>query len=79
MHTVYVARCGSYDISTVRAALTKGMDALGGLEALLAGHKSIAVKPNLLKGNAPEECVTTHPAVVQALLEAVCGSGREAE
>ena len=78
MHKVYVARCGSYDIGEVRAALIQGIEALGGLDTLLAGRKTVAVKPNLLKCSAPEECVTTHPAVVQALLEALRNSGREA-
>jgi|AGTN01.2.fsa_nt_gi Uncharacterized conserved protein len=78
MHTVYVARCAGYDIDEVRAAAAEGIRALGGLETLLAGRRAIAVKPNLLKCNAPDECVTTHPAVVQSLLEAVLDSGREA-
>lgn len=78
MHTVYVARCGSYDIDEIRNALTQGNGALGGLEVLLAGRNAVAVKPNLLKSNVPEECVTTHPSVAQAILEAVRGSGRSA-
>ncbi len=78
MHKVYVAQCANYDIDTVRAALTQGIEALGGLESLLGGQQHIAVKPNLLKGNVPDECVTTHPAIVQALLEAMLASGRDA-
>ena len=78
MAKVYVARCEGYDIGEVRAALIQGIMALGGLETLLAGSETVAVKPNLLKCNTPEECVTTHPAVVQALLEAMRASGREA-
>lgn len=78
MHTVYVARCAGYAMPEVRAAVAKGIDALGGLETLLAGRFSVAVKPNLLKGSAPDECVTTHPAVLQAVLEAVRKSGRDA-
>lgn len=78
MHRVFVARCSSYDIDEVRAALVEGVDALGGINALLAGRQIIAVKPNLLRSNAPEECVTTHPAVVQSLLKAVRASGRDA-
>lgn len=31
--------------------------------------KKIVVKPNVLRGNAPEEAVTTHPAVLRAVIE----------
>jgi len=78
MHTVFIARCANYDITEVRAAVAAGISALGGLDSLLAGRGRVVVKPNLLKDNAPGECVTTHPAVVRSLLEAVLGSGRSA-
>ncbi len=78
MHTVYVARCAGYDLNEVRAAAAQGLSALGGLETLLAGRFSVALKPNLLKVSLPEECTTTHPAVMQAVLEAVRQSGRDA-
>lgn len=78
MYKVYVAACGDYRQQNVSAAITKGIEALGGIDSLLAGKSKIAVKPNLLKADSPDECVTTHPAVVQAVLEAVVKSGREA-
>jgi uncharacterized protein (DUF362 family)/Pyruvate/2-oxoacid:ferredoxin oxidoreductase delta subunit len=31
--------------------------------------KTVMVKPNALRGNAPEEAVTTHPAVLRAVIE----------
>jgi uncharacterized protein (DUF362 family) len=78
MHTVFIARCCGYELNEVRAALEKGIAALGGWDTLLAGRQNVAVKPNLLRACAPEEGVTTHPNVVQALLEAIIRSGRDA-
>lgn len=79
MPKVYVAACGDYQQQNVSAAISKGIEVLGGIDKLLAGRSSIAVKPNLLKADSPDECVTTHPAVVQAVIEAVIKSGREAK
>lgn len=78
MPKVYIASCGDYEYKCVSDAVAKGLEALGGLGKLLGEKKDIAVKPNLLKANKPEDCVTTHPAVMQAVLEAVTGSGRRA-
>ncbi len=33
--------------------------------------KSVLIKPNVLRGAAPEQCITTHPAVLAAVLEKV--------
>ncbi len=79
MPKVYVAACGDYEQHNVSAAIQKGIEALGGMDSLLGSSVNIAVKPNLLKANKPEDCVTTHPAIVRAVLEAVTGSGRKAE
>ncbi|MDD5018319.1 MAG: DUF362 domain-containing protein, partial [Eubacteriales bacterium] len=43
---------------------------------LIGNKKNVAVKPNLVLAKASDECVTTHPAVVQSVLEAVVDSGR---
>lgn len=76
MPKVYVASCGDYEYRSVSGAIAKGLEALGGLDGLLGEKRNIAVKPNLLKANKPEDCVTTHPAVVRAVLEALNADGR---
>lgn len=40
----------------------------------LAG-KNVLVKPNILSGYAPEKAVTTHPALVSAVVEKLRGAG----
>lgn len=79
MSKVYVARCNDYEYKNVHAAISKGINALGGLELLIGDKKNVAVKPNLVKLNKPEDCVTTHPSVVQSVLVAIVESGRNAK
>lgn len=79
MPKVYVAKCGDYEYSKVNAVIIKGIEALGGPDKLLGTGKKVAVKPNLLKMNKPDDCVTTHPCVVQSVLAAVVKNGNEAK
>ncbi|MGI5850008.1 MAG: DUF362 domain-containing protein, partial [Christensenellales bacterium] len=78
MPKVYIAKCSDYDYDRVEDAVLKGIEALGGLNKLLKGKHTVAVKPNLLKMHKPEDCVTTHPLVVESVLKAIVGSGRKA-
>jgi uncharacterized protein (DUF362 family)/Pyruvate/2-oxoacid:ferredoxin oxidoreductase delta subunit len=38
-------------------------------------NKKVLIKPNLLRGSAPEEGVVTHPAILRAVVETVEGMG----
>lgn len=78
MPKVYVARCEDYEYEHVERAIRKGIDALGGIKKLIGTNKKVAIKPNLLKSNVPEDCVTTHPVVVRGVLESVINSGNTA-
>ena len=60
---------------SVSTAVGRCLDALGGLERLLEGAETVLVKPNLLSPRPPEEAVTTHPAVVRAVVEALAAAG----
>lgn len=80
MPKVYIARCDDYKYENVKKAVSDGIDCLGGIEKLIGGTgKNVAVKPNLLKAHKPEDCVTTHPSVVQAVLESVVASSNNAK
>ena len=63
MSIVAVVRCRDYDRANVDAAVREAL-ALG--ELRLAGQK-VLLKPNLLSARRPEDAVTTHPAIVEAL------------
>jgi uncharacterized protein (DUF362 family)/ferredoxin len=62
--------CASYAMPEVRAALTQLLQPLGGLSAFVKPGMNVFLKPNLLSSRDPRECVTTHPALVEAVAEA---------
>ncbi len=67
---VSTARCISYDLPRVRAAVKRCVEALPELQALFARSRCVLLKPNLLSNRrGPEDHVNTHPAVIRALAE----------
>jgi len=72
---VTVTRCASYDPEAVRTAVTASLGPLGGIGKFVGKGQRVLVKPNLLASRTPAEAVTTHPAVVQAVVELVQAAG----
>ena len=66
---VFFAAAPSYSQSAVDAAVEQLLRQLPAA-VLLAPGKTVLLKPNLLSGSAPEKAVTTHPAVVKAVIRA---------
>jgi uncharacterized protein (DUF362 family)/ferredoxin len=73
--SVALVRCPDYDALTVRTALDRAMDLIGGLAPLGLAGRTVLVKPNVLSPKAPEEAVTTHPSVVEAVCALLAGAG----
>jgi uncharacterized protein (DUF362 family)/Pyruvate/2-oxoacid:ferredoxin oxidoreductase delta subunit len=73
--TVAIARCEDYDQSRVDAALAEALAHLGGMQAFVSPGDRVFLKPNLLMKAAPERAVSTHPAVVRAVIRAVKAAG----
>ena len=67
MSKVALVRCETYEYNTVKAAVERGLELLGGPHMFARQGEKILLKPNLLVGEAPEKCVTTHPAVFKAV------------
>lgn len=65
---VVLLHCPTYDLLKVETALKKGIGLLGGLSSLFQKGEKILLKPNLLYGQGPHRCVTTHPVVFEALI-----------
>ena len=70
---VYFAAAANYDQQTVDAAVERLFCQLPAAQAL--GGKRVLLKPNLLAKHTPERAVTTHPAMVRAVIRAVCRRG----
>ena len=72
---VTITQCTSYDLDAVRTAVAASLEPLGGMGKFVGKGQRVLVKPNLLASRAPEAAVTTHPAVVQAVVEQVQKAG----
>lgn len=73
---VAIVKCPDYGAGNVRGAVEEAVR-LAELEDEFRGAGTALLKPNLLSARRPEEAVTTHPAIVEAVgelaREAGCG------
>ncbi len=60
--------CRTYNKEEVKTALSSALDPIGGLDFVTEGM-CIAIKANLVTYAKPEAAVTTHPALICALIE----------
>jgi len=75
-YTVSLSRCPTY--ADVETALAVCLAPLGGIEQFVKPGERVLIKLNLLSAHPPEHAVTTHPALVKAVVRAVQGLGAEA-
>ncbi len=64
---VALVPCADYQRDRVYAAISAGIDLLGGFEAFLSKEQKILLKPNMLGRAEPEKAMTTHPEVFGAV------------
>lgn len=72
---VAVIRCPDYDNARVRAAVMESLALIGGIADIIKPGDRVLLKANLLAPTDPAASVTTHPAVVRAVIEAVKEAG----
>jgi uncharacterized protein (DUF362 family)/Pyruvate/2-oxoacid:ferredoxin oxidoreductase delta subunit len=72
---VSIIGCDDYTIDSVRSAVRKSFSCLGGLDEFVKKGQTVLVKPNLLSAKDPSRAITTHPGVVQAVVEEVKNLG----
>lgn len=72
---VGVAACDDYAAAAVQTALAKALEPLGGMSAFVSPGQTVLVNPNLLSPRPPEHAVTTHPALVAAIVSACRQAG----
>lgn len=66
---VAIVRCNSYKAEEVSKAVSRGIELVGGANTFVKKGEKILLKVNLLVGDVPEKCVTTHPAIFRAVAE----------
>ncbi len=67
-YDVSIVPCTSYGEDEVAGALKALLDSIGGLDWIKEGMR-VAIKANLVTFAKPEEAVTTHPALICALIK----------
>ena len=65
---IILRKINDYRLEDVETFVRDTVNLLGGSSPLFTSGQKVLLKPNLLKAANPEQCVTTHPLV----LEAVC-------
>lgn len=75
MKIVSIAQSESYKQEVVEKAIYDCLDGIPGIKSRLKNGVRVLVKVNLLKKNYPEDAVTTHPAVVEAIVRYLQGLG----
>lgn len=68
MDTVSITQCKTYTYNEVEKAVYDCLDNIAAIKSRIKSGSKVLVKVNLLKKNAPEDAVTTHPAVVEAIV-----------
>ncbi|NLE02732.1 MAG: DUF362 domain-containing protein [Fibrobacter sp.] len=71
MAKVAIVRCDSYDQELVNNAVKNGIDLLGGIQMICKPQERILLKPNVLLGTDPNNCVVTHFTVFKAVAQLV--------
>ena len=75
-YDVSAVKCQSYDENEIESALKAVLSPIGGLDWVKEGMK-IAIKANLVTFAKPEEAVTTHPALLVALIKMLKARGAD--
>ena len=77
MTKVSVVRCSDYSQGKVRKALKQALNLIGGIGGIIKRGHRVLVKPNMLSARPPERGVTTHPSLLQAVVEMLKEVGAE--
>jgi len=68
MSRVAIINCIDYQLQQVSEGVSKGISLLGGWQQYINPGDKVFVKLNLLMKKRPEEAVTTHPILVEAVV-----------
>ena len=66
--TVSAVTCESYDLVLLEEKIRAAVELAGGWPEKLKPGANVLLKPNLLSARTPEQCVTTHPELVRAVI-----------
>ncbi|MFH1707189.1 MAG: DUF362 domain-containing protein [Planctomycetota bacterium] len=70
-YRVAIVKCAGYETAAVNPAVDRALDLLGLAPDFFRTDGRILLKPNLLSRREPDRAVTTHPAVIEAVIGAI--------
>ena len=76
-YIVSLQKCSSYIQNEVDESVKKLIYNLGGIEKFVGKKQKVLIKPNIVKAMPPEECGTTHPSIVEAVIKILKNNGCE--
>lgn len=75
MTRISISNCQSYNIKDVQNAVNICLDNLGGITSFIKPESRILIKPNILIAKSPTEAATTHPVIIEAIINSVKSAG----
>jgi len=72
---VSIVKCPDYDEAKVKAAIRQSVELAGGLDKVIKPKDKVILKINLMAPSPIEKAVTTHPAVIKAVIKLVQEAG----
>jgi uncharacterized protein (DUF362 family) len=75
MSRVSIVRCKDYDKGLVEDAVAKSMDMIGGISSVVKSGDKVMLKVNITEMIPVDKAVTTHPAIVRAVLKLLKDTG----
>lgn len=75
---VYLKKTNAYDLDQIESFVRESVTVFRGSDDLFRPGQTVLLKPNLLRGARPNRCITTHPAVLEAVCRVLrdCGASR---
>lgn len=75
MGRVSIVKCQGYKREEAERAIRETLDNLGGIDKFVKEGDRVLIKPNLLMRKKPEDAVTTHPSLIEALCREIIKAG----
>ncbi len=69
MELVSIVRCENYEYKKVKMSVYEALESIPAIKPKMPRDSRILLKTNLLMRKSPDDAVTTHPAVVEAIVE----------
>jgi len=68
---ISLVKCSDYEQKRVDKAVRESLTLIGGLDKIIKAGQKVLLKVNMLNADPPEKAVTTHPALLRAVIKAV--------